>query len=171
MSEILSASSSERMQLYQQSDAIAFTPNTSFVAPKGCISKPIRRRSRASKATPITLLNADAKNFRSFVQQFTGCRPRSTSISFANTTRGPVSIANAKNDYLYNYSTTRGHVPVLSQPFVEAEQEKHVQQHYQYQQQLPNEGEGEIAFDSITSTDDDDLFPQGFAMDDLFFLA
>ncbi|KAK8557756.1 hypothetical protein V6N13_008145 [Hibiscus sabdariffa] len=172
MSEILSASSSERMQLHQQSsDAIAFATNTSFVAPKGCISKPFRRRSRASKTTPITLLNADAKNFRSLVQQFTGCRHRSTTISFTNTTRGPVSIANANNDHRYNHSTTWGHVPILSQPFVEA---KHEQQHYQYQQQLPNEeqqGEGEIAFDSITSTDDDDLFPQGFAMDDVFFLA
>ncbi|XP_051152043.1 VQ motif-containing protein 22-like [Andrographis paniculata] len=38
----------------------------------GRISKPIRRRSRASRRTPTTLLNTDATNFRAMVQQFTG---------------------------------------------------------------------------------------------------
>ncbi|GMJ00624.1 hypothetical protein HRI_003731600 [Hibiscus trionum] len=194
MSQILS---SEWMQLYQQtadssfafSDATAVTvtprPSTSFVAaaddhlaPKGCISKPIRRRSRASKTTPTTLLNADAKNFRSLVQQFTGCRRRSTStsISFANSsTRGPVHISsNAKNGHHYNHNTTWDHAPILLQPFVDSKQEKHEQQHYQCQKkQVSNEEEeeGEISFDSITSTDHDDLFPQGFVMDDVLFLA
>lgn len=51
-------------------------------------SKPIRRRSRASKKTPTTLLNANAKNFRALVQQFTGCP---TPISFANQ-KGPVNL-------------------------------------------------------------------------------
>ncbi|XP_021901566.1 VQ motif-containing protein 22 [Carica papaya] len=37
-------------------------------------SKPSRRsRSRVSKKTPTTLLNADATNFRALVQHFTGC--------------------------------------------------------------------------------------------------
>ncbi|KAK6157054.1 hypothetical protein DH2020_011302 [Rehmannia glutinosa] len=36
------------------------------------ISKPIRRRSRASRRTPTTLLNTDATNFRAMVQRFTG---------------------------------------------------------------------------------------------------
>lgn len=52
-------------------------------------SKPIKRRSRASKRTPTTLLNANAKNFRALVQQFTGCP--STPMSFRNQ-RGPVNL-------------------------------------------------------------------------------
>lgn len=44
---------------------------------EGRVSKPIRRRSRASRRTPTTLLNTDTTNFRAMVQQFTGgpCGP------------------------------------------------------------------------------------------------
>nr|XP_010323951.1 VQ motif-containing protein 22 [Solanum lycopersicum] len=38
----------------------------------GRVSKPIRRRSRASRRTPTTVLNTDTTNFRAMVQQFTG---------------------------------------------------------------------------------------------------
>ncbi|XP_039049152.1 uncharacterized protein LOC120190092 [Hibiscus syriacus] len=194
MSETLFGSSSEWMQLNQQTfdtsfgfsdtTAVTLTANSlspvvitgvDHLAPKGFISKPIRRRSRASKRTAITLLNADAKNFRSLVQQFTGCRHRSTSISFRDSTRGPVNInfahANAKNDHHYNYSTASGHGTILSQPFVDTKREQQQYEcHYQYQQQLSNEEqEGEICFERITLHDD--LFAQGFVMDDLLFLA
>uniref|UniRef100_A0A6N2LDA4 VQ domain-containing protein n=1 Tax=Salix viminalis TaxID=40686 RepID=A0A6N2LDA4_SALVM len=40
--------------------------------PEGRVAKPIRRRSRASRRTPTTLLNTDTTNFRAMVQQFTG---------------------------------------------------------------------------------------------------
>src|SRR5262249_605276 len=56
----------------------------------GCVSKPIRRRSRASKRTPTARINANTSNVRSLVQQFTGC-PRSSSISFA-TQKGPITL-------------------------------------------------------------------------------
>ncbi|KAE8649799.1 hypothetical protein Csa_012043 [Cucumis sativus] len=36
------------------------------------VAKPVRKRSRASRRTPTTLLNTDAANFRAMVQQFTG---------------------------------------------------------------------------------------------------
>ncbi|XP_041006506.1 VQ motif-containing protein 22-like [Juglans microcarpa x Juglans regia] len=42
------------------------------LSPEGRVSKPIRRRSRASRRTPTTLLNTDTTNFRAMVQQFTG---------------------------------------------------------------------------------------------------
>ncbi|KAI5406732.1 hypothetical protein KIW84_053133, partial [Lathyrus oleraceus] len=42
------------------------------LGPDGRVSKPIRRRSRASRRTPTTLLNTDTTNFRAMVQQFTG---------------------------------------------------------------------------------------------------
>ncbi|CAN0890743.1 VQ motif-containing protein 22 [Linum grandiflorum] len=38
----------------------------------GRVSKPARKRSRASRRTPTTLLNTDTSNFRAMVQQFTG---------------------------------------------------------------------------------------------------
>lgn len=46
--------------------------NTGHLSPEGRVSKPIRRRSRASRRTPTTLLNTDTSNFRAMVQQFTG---------------------------------------------------------------------------------------------------
>ncbi|XP_022726366.1 uncharacterized protein LOC111282519 [Durio zibethinus] len=126
--------------------------------PKGCTTKPIRSRSRASKRTPTTLLGADAKNFRSLVQQYTGCRRCCTSISFGNP-RGPVNIDFAlgkEHDY---HSTDHASI---SQPFFEnywspqsqqvQQQEDHLQ-HYQQEQQLNEEQECEFSFDSIPADD------------------
>ncbi|XVF71151.1 hypothetical protein PTKIN_Ptkin12aG0013300 [Pterospermum kingtungense] len=42
------------------------------LSPEGRVGKPARRRSRASRRTPTTLLNTDTTNFRAMVQQFTG---------------------------------------------------------------------------------------------------
>ncbi|VFQ92688.1 unnamed protein product [Cuscuta campestris] len=44
----------------------------SRLSPEGRVSKPVRRRTRASRRTPTTVLNTDASNFRAMVQQFTG---------------------------------------------------------------------------------------------------
>ncbi|CAK9176472.1 unnamed protein product [Ilex paraguariensis] len=46
--------------------------SSSHLNPEGRVSKPVRRRSRASRRTPTTLLNTDTTNFRAMVQQFTG---------------------------------------------------------------------------------------------------
>ncbi|XVF00472.1 hypothetical protein REPUB_Repub04eG0004100 [Reevesia pubescens] len=62
---------------------------TDQLKPKGSSSKPIRRRSRVSKKTPTTLLNANASNFRALVQQFTGYP--STPLSIGNR-RGPINL-------------------------------------------------------------------------------
>ncbi|KAL3376636.1 hypothetical protein AABB24_003193 [Solanum stoloniferum] len=61
------------------------------LSPKnGTIKKsPIRRRSRASKKTPTTHLNADASNFRALVQQFTGCH---TANTFLGAHKGPINL-------------------------------------------------------------------------------
>ncbi|XP_015972781.1 VQ motif-containing protein 22 [Arachis duranensis] len=52
--------------------AVATTSPQLGVNPEARVSKPIRRRSRASRRTPTTLLNTDTTNFRAMVQQFTG---------------------------------------------------------------------------------------------------
>nr|KYP50267.1 hypothetical protein KK1_027970 [Cajanus cajan] len=62
------------------------------LTPKGgAIFKPIRRRSRASKRTPITLLKANTSNFRALVQQFTGCPTTITTMSLA-IHKGPITL-------------------------------------------------------------------------------
>ncbi|XP_059440319.1 VQ motif-containing protein 22-like [Corylus avellana] len=71
-------------------DSSPSAPNNAHqLTPKGSVSKAARRRSRASKRTPTTLLNANANNFRALVQQFTGCP--SAAISFGNQ-KGPVNL-------------------------------------------------------------------------------
>ncbi|XP_062009135.1 uncharacterized protein LOC133725776 [Rosa rugosa] len=64
--------------------------NTNSLSPEGRVSKPVRKRSRASRRTPTTLLNTDTANFRAMVQQFTGgpstasftTQPGATNFSF-----------------------------------------------------------------------------------------
>ncbi|XP_062229507.1 VQ motif-containing protein 22-like [Phragmites australis] len=62
----------------------------------GRVVKPARRRSRASRRAPVTLLNTDTANFRAMVQQFTGI-PAPPAGSFA----GPagVPVINFSADY------------------------------------------------------------------------
>ncbi|KAJ8544696.1 hypothetical protein K7X08_017279 [Anisodus acutangulus] len=50
-------------------------------------SKPVRRRSRASKKTPTTLVNASISNFRAVVQQYTGCH-----TSPIKNQKGPINL-------------------------------------------------------------------------------
>ncbi|KAL9245931.1 hypothetical protein vseg_019526 [Gypsophila vaccaria] len=47
-------------------------PGPAQMGPAGRVGKPARRRTRASRRTPTTLLNTDTTNFRAMVQQFTG---------------------------------------------------------------------------------------------------
>ncbi|KAJ1393107.1 hypothetical protein SESBI_35285 [Sesbania bispinosa] len=73
------------------------SPNSSYTSsgqltPKGNVSKPIRRRSRASKRTPTTLLNANTTNFRALVQQFTGCPSTTMSSSSLGVHKGPITL-------------------------------------------------------------------------------
>lgn len=144
------SSSSELEQFYDQamdhgfSDPMAVTtsvtnsttvsPNSSSgtngqLTPKG-VSKPIRRRSRASKKTPTTLLNANTNNFRALVQQFTGCP--SASISFRNQ-RGPVNL-----DFGKGREENQSVVPSVMGPFGNNYYYQHQQsqspQHHQHQQ-------------------------------------
>ncbi|MBA0790356.1 hypothetical protein Gohar_015014, partial [Gossypium harknessii] len=48
------------------------TSSGGHLSPEGRVGKPARKRSRASRRTPTTLLNTDPTNFRAMVQQFTG---------------------------------------------------------------------------------------------------
>ncbi|PWA47036.1 VQ motif-containing protein 22 [Artemisia annua] len=71
--------------------------------------KPIRRRSRASRRTPTTVLNASPNDFRALVQRFTGYDSKesvaSASASVVSLPKGPVNIDFARNDV--NESSSR----------------------------------------------------------------
>ncbi|GMI85607.1 hypothetical protein HRI_002230000 [Hibiscus trionum] len=59
----------------EPSAVASFPPSSSgghLSTPEGRVGKPARKRSRASRRTPTTLLNTDTTNFRAMVQQFTG---------------------------------------------------------------------------------------------------
>uniref|UniRef100_A0A0E0ACZ1 VQ domain-containing protein n=1 Tax=Oryza glumipatula TaxID=40148 RepID=A0A0E0ACZ1_9ORYZ len=60
------------------------------------VGKPARRRSRASRRAPVTLLNTDTTNFRAMVQQFTGI-PAPPAGAFAGP--GGVPVINFGSDY------------------------------------------------------------------------
>ncbi|GAU27733.1 hypothetical protein TSUD_215420 [Trifolium subterraneum] len=97
------------------------------LGPEGRVSKPIRRRSRASRRTPTTLLNTDTTNFRAMVQQFTG---------------GPIApFAAAATSSPSTFSTLAGlglgpraSVPInqtmMSHPFYQHPQQLQQQQQY-----------------------------------------
>ncbi|KAJ4702664.1 putative VQ motif-containing protein [Melia azedarach] len=140
--------------------------------PKGCVSKPVRRRSRPSKKTPTTLLNANANNFRALVQQFTGCP--SKSFSFGSN-KGPVNLnfglANEQNERYepsltaafgnYNdYNNNHNQQSELLQP--------------QQQQQISEEQRSLVSFDEVnadafSATPSNFINPNGFSMDDVYF--
>ncbi|KAK9267409.1 hypothetical protein L1049_009834 [Liquidambar formosana] len=86
-------------------DATTVTTSSSNMAggqlnPKGgCLSKPIRKRSKASKKTPTTHLNANTTNFRALVQQFTGCPTSSAPSSLIGTQGGPINLHFGQGGY------------------------------------------------------------------------
>ncbi|KAK7359596.1 hypothetical protein VNO77_01557 [Canavalia gladiata] len=73
--------------------------------------KPIRKRSRASKRTPFTLLKANTSNFRTLVQQFTGC-PNTTTMPLAFH-KGPITLnfQQGSKQRIFQSHTTRAMPP------------------------------------------------------------
>lgn len=97
------------------SDGTSLSPNNSQnttvsghnqLTPKGGTFKPIRKRSRASKRTPTTLLKANTSNFRALVQQFTG-NPTTTAMSLS-IHKGPITL-NFQQNKQHNIHHHRHH--------------------------------------------------------------
>ncbi|KAM1007952.1 hypothetical protein EV1_004397 [Malus domestica] len=140
------------------------------LTPTGSVSKPIRRRSRVSKKTPITLLNANANNFRALVQQFTGCTASSTSLSFGNQ-KGPINLSFGSNNNVigsvmtpfvnhnYNYQYQQQLQRLAQQPLQlhQEQQQLHRQPLLQLQenQQLHQEHQGMYPIDNVSGSGND----------------
>ncbi|KAJ0017161.1 hypothetical protein Pint_12112 [Pistacia integerrima] len=209
------ASSGEWMQFYQRnlegdsvpfSDATLVTTSSSSenilgpgnlcsttsepLNPKGCVSKPVRRRSRASKKTPTTLLNANANNFRSLVQQFTGC-PSSAPFSFGSK-KGPVNLSfglgNEQNQRYQTYGTAafggnQFYSPTDNQQPQQLKRQAQIwqqqQHHHHHQGQLYQEQQSLVSFDHqnvhnneafLNSRVNNNIeIPEGFSLDDIAF--
>ncbi|XP_028758672.1 uncharacterized protein LOC114717629 [Neltuma alba] len=107
-------------------------------------SRPIRRRSRASKRTPTTLLTANTTNFRALVQQFTGC-PSSTAMSF-EVYKGPITLnfQQGRRQVVHHHNNKSRTVKTVPPPAATAapfgntgfnnEGGRHVRQYHQQQQ-------------------------------------
>ncbi|CAL9185731.1 unnamed protein product [Musa hybrid cultivar] len=90
---------------------------------EGRVGKPVRRRSRASRKVPTTMVNTDAANFRMMVQQFTG-NPSGPYTAGYHPGGGPVS--NVSND-----SVERAHQTTALMSFGNPQPQQQQQQNYQ----------------------------------------
>ncbi|XP_021274267.1 VQ motif-containing protein 22-like [Herrania umbratica] len=99
------------------------------LSPEGRVAKPLRRRSRASRRTPTTLLNTDTTNFRAMVQQFTG----GPSAPFPGHSGGP--------NFGFGFGVRQPHVnpgSLMIPPggfHLQYQQQQQPQQQHQFQQQ------------------------------------
>ncbi|XVF68390.1 hypothetical protein PTKIN_Ptkin10aG0201900 [Pterospermum kingtungense] len=161
------------MQFYQPSLITPSPSKSSFhsqitdrLKPKGSSSKLIRRRSRASKKTPTTFLNASTSNFRALVQQFTGKRGDPINLNFAygserniqSGTATPIESASG-NDYYCQQSLQK--------------QENAAHQQHQYinqeqQHAVTSLFEGDASFSSCSGGAHADQMVDGFDLDDIY---
>ncbi|KAG6581510.1 hypothetical protein SDJN02_04533, partial [Cucurbita argyrosperma subsp. argyrosperma] len=88
---ISSSSDQWRAQFYTHGGAPSSTAVPRDAPNNNSISKP-RRRSRASRKAPTTLLNASTANFRDLVQQFTGFHAAGAVVPFGSH-KGPVNLS------------------------------------------------------------------------------
>jgi hypothetical protein len=107
--------------------------SSGHLSPEGRVAKPIRRRSRASRRTPTTLLNTDTTNFRAMVQQFTGgpSAPFATG-SQINATNFGYAVGVHRQGHHGNHPS-----PVMMPPGYHLQYQQQQQQQFQQQSQPP----------------------------------
>ncbi|KAI9122565.1 hypothetical protein K1719_006405 [Acacia pycnantha] len=133
-----------------------------------------KRRSRASKTTPVTKLSANASNFRALVQQFTGCP--TTPLSIGDPFKGPITLnfqrgiremqTHLHNNTPTSYDDDDNHNQVLCVRFHQNHQQQKIQSqvldHHQEVQKiniLVDDGDDDdddcVIMEKVTSTNDD----------------
>ncbi|KAJ0232756.1 VQ motif-containing protein [Hirschfeldia incana] len=124
----------------------ASTSADSLVNPESLrVSKPTRRRSRASRRTPTTLLNTDTANFRAMVQQFTGGPSAmafgSPSAGFSLTSSGPTAGASSGGYQNANFQNQVAHYDVVQQQRqYMVSSSNHVNTHFSYPNTAVSDG-------------------------------
>ncbi|XP_020208809.1 homeobox protein B-H2 [Cajanus cajan] len=117
--------------------------SSAHLSPEGRVAKPTRRRSRASRRTPTTLLNTDTTNFRAMVQQFTG----GPSAGFAGApSTAPQALPNLMG---FGFPTrpltpttlvmSSSPPPISYQHLQQQQHQHHQQQQHMFQQQNQNQ--------------------------------
>lgn len=156
----MASSNQEWLQYYHQITDKHDDHHQAHAGDSSTPSKPIRRRSRASKKTPTTLLNANAKNFRALVQKFTGC-PNNSNISLANQ-KGPVNLNFGLKNATPIAEPFRNQ---SSQPELEVPPQNHQRQQQQQQRSYFQENNNynmgqdhQSAYSSLSSTMTSDVF-------------
>ncbi|CAI9090655.1 OLC1v1025472C1 [Oldenlandia corymbosa var. corymbosa] len=71
--------------------AASHNNNVVDLSPKAGIAKQVKKRSRASRRTPATLLNASIKDFSKLVQKYTGCQ--SSNMGSCRNGKGPITLS------------------------------------------------------------------------------
>ncbi|XP_062178440.1 uncharacterized protein LOC133883218 [Phragmites australis] len=123
------------------------------------IGKPARRRPRASRRAPVTLLNTDTSNFRAMVQQFTGI-PAPPAGTFAGAPGG-VPIINFANDYGFPPVMSfdqlhRSHTPPtpLQDQLRRQQQQQYTGAAFSYNNLLQGGGSGDVFAHGLASAED-----------------
>ncbi|KAK1257572.1 hypothetical protein QJS04_geneDACA014365 [Acorus gramineus] len=103
---------------------------------EGRVGKTPRRRSRASRKPPTTLLNTDTTNFRAMVQQFTGGPSAAYVPGFQSNSPGTMNLG---------YGGGRGHRQSMTMAQYHQLQLQHQHQHQNQQQYVERREEPMIS--------------------------
>ncbi|EHA8592470.1 VQ motif-containing protein 22 [Cocos nucifera] len=137
------------------------SPTSHPVAIEGRVGKSGRRRSRASRRAPTTLLNTDTTNFRAMVQQFTGIPSGPYSSSYQPSNRPMINFGLNFNDPLRQATVVPfGHLQQQQQQHqAQSFQHQHEGHHYQPQQQQQHHQ----SYDGTMFEGNHNMFLQGFS--------
>ncbi|KAJ3679281.1 hypothetical protein LUZ60_017292 [Juncus effusus] len=144
---------------------------------EGRVGKSAKRRSRASRRAPVTLLNTDTSNFRAMVQQFTGIPSGPYSSGGLSSNVGGVGGPAGINFGLDFNASLRpsGGVMAFGQTQMQPQQyqrpsfqEQTYSSQVQPQQQQYQYGGNMFAPEEFNNNGNNDIFSHGFNNDGIF---
>ncbi|XP_042495848.1 VQ motif-containing protein 22-like [Macadamia integrifolia] len=123
------------------------------------VAKPNRRRSRASRRAPTTLLNTDTTNFRAMVQQFTGVpsAPFNTAGPHHTGATNFNFVVEAGDQHHLNTATT-----IAAPGYHLQQQQQQPQQQFQQQQQQHQFQQQQMQYMFSRNNPTSDVFGQRF---------
>ncbi|KAL5977598.1 hypothetical protein ACLOJK_041496 [Asimina triloba] len=125
---------------------------------EGRAGRPARRRSRASRRAPTTLLNTDTTNFRAMVQQFTGAPPG----PFLPTVGGHAGGGPTLNFELGGHDRRQGMAGAAARPYYHLQHHQYSYHQLQQQQEAAAARGGEEVMYSVAPPGGDAFLRGGF---------